>query len=193
MPKKEMDYSKCLIYKIQHKDNNDLLYVGHTTNFTKRKYKHKSNISSNDKYNMKLYQMIRENGGWDDFNMIVIEEFPCKNLREAKAEEDKVMREMKSTMNTNRALKSLDAKYWYNKKYRELHQEQIKEHKHQYYEENKEKISKTRSQFVVCECGKSVSKRNFKRHEKSQFHINFLNPCINIDHPFSLQPEPASS
>ena len=54
---------------------------------------------------MKLYQMIRENGGWDDFNMIVIEEFPCKNLREAKAEEDKVMREMKSTMNTNRALK----------------------------------------------------------------------------------------
>ena len=74
-----------------------------------------------------------------------------------------------------------------------MQEEQIKEHKHQYYEENKEKISKTRSQFVVCECGKSVSKRNFKRHEKSQFHINFLNPCINTDPFVSLQPELVAS
>ena len=78
MPKESMDYSKCIIYKIQHINNDELLYVGHTTNFNKRKYNHKSSVN-NEKgnlYNLKLYQMIRENGGWDNFNMIVIKEFP---------------------------------------------------------------------------------------------------------------------
>jgi len=28
-----MDYSKCCIYKIEHNDNESLVYVGHTTNF----------------------------------------------------------------------------------------------------------------------------------------------------------------
>jgi predicted GIY-YIG superfamily endonuclease len=41
MPKKVIDYSNCCIYKIEHIDKDDLVYVGHTTNFTKRKYQHK--------------------------------------------------------------------------------------------------------------------------------------------------------
>ena len=108
MPKKEIDYSKCVIYKIQHKDNNDLLYVGHTTNFTKRKYEHKYNVNNQKgkEYNHKVYQMIRENGGWDDFNMVVIKDFPCENNRQAEAEEDRIMREMKATMNERRAFHS---------------------------------------------------------------------------------------
>ena len=69
MPKKEIDYSKCVIYKIQHKDNDALLYVGHTTDFIKRKCNHKTNVKCepSSKYNLKVYQMIRENGGWDNF------------------------------------------------------------------------------------------------------------------------------
>ena len=47
MPKKEIDYSKCLIYKIQHLENDKLLYVGHTTNFTQRKYAHNYNTINN--------------------------------------------------------------------------------------------------------------------------------------------------
>ena len=41
MPKKPIDYSNCCIYKIQHIEKEDLVYVGHTTNFTKRKCQHK--------------------------------------------------------------------------------------------------------------------------------------------------------
>jgi folate-binding protein YgfZ len=47
--------------------------------------------------------MIRDNGGWECFNMIEIEKFSCTNKREAEAEEDKVMRELKATMNMIRA------------------------------------------------------------------------------------------
>ena len=40
MPKTPMDYSKCCIYKIEHIENESLVYVGHTTNFNKRKGHH---------------------------------------------------------------------------------------------------------------------------------------------------------
>jgi len=41
----------------------------------KRKCSHKINCyNENDKnFNQKLYQMIRENGGWDTFRMIEVE------------------------------------------------------------------------------------------------------------------------
>ena len=41
MPRKSIDYSKCCIYIIQHKEDETLSYVGNTTNFNNRKYKHK--------------------------------------------------------------------------------------------------------------------------------------------------------
>ena len=62
--------------------------------------------------------MIRENGGWDMFRMIEIKHHPCNNRREAEAEEDKIMREMKSTMNTNRAYLSEEETDTVNKEYR---------------------------------------------------------------------------
>ena len=216
MPKKEMDYSNCVIYKIQHKDNNDLLYVGHTTNFTKRKYQHKCNISTNDKYNIKLYQMIRENGGWDDFNMIVVKEFPCENKQQATTEEDKVMREMKATMNKNRALKTLIDIYEDKKKYRTIHKEQIKEHKHQYYENNKSFIIEKSKMYYeehkeqikdenkiynqprrieqyICECRGKYHIQHKAAHLRTKKHMNFLNPCSDTDPPSSSQPEFVSS
>ena len=69
MPKTPMDYSKCCIYKIEHIDDDNLVYVGHTTNFYKRKAHHKSDcINENRKsFNFMLYQMIRRNGDWDCF------------------------------------------------------------------------------------------------------------------------------
>jgi predicted GIY-YIG superfamily endonuclease len=43
MPKTQIDYSKTIMYKIVPKDlNNNYIYVGSTTDFTKRKYTHKA-------------------------------------------------------------------------------------------------------------------------------------------------------
>jgi len=41
MPKNKINFQNCIIYKIQHLDNEDLLYVGHTTDFIRRQYSHK--------------------------------------------------------------------------------------------------------------------------------------------------------
>ena len=76
MPKVEIDYTQTTIYKICCKDTliTDI-YVGHTTNFTKRKNQHKTSCSNeNDKkYKQYVYEFIRQNGGWENWTMLQIE------------------------------------------------------------------------------------------------------------------------
>ena len=59
MPKNNIDYSNTIIYKIFCKNKliTDM-YVGHTTNFIKRKYHHKLACIKN-KNNTKIYKIIR--------------------------------------------------------------------------------------------------------------------------------------
>ena len=40
---------------------------------------------------------------------------------------------------------------------------------------------------------KKYTHQNRLQHEKSKFHLNFLNPCINTDPFVSLQPELVAS
>jgi len=75
MPYKPIDYSKCCIYKIEHVNDDKLIYIGNTTNFKQRKSAHKTccNNENTNQYNYKVYKTIRENGGWKMFKMIEIE------------------------------------------------------------------------------------------------------------------------
>ena len=153
MPRKAMDYSKTIIYKIQHEDNEDLVYVGHTTNFIKRKNGHKTKCNNeNDKaFNIKLYTMIRANGGWECFKMVMIEEYPCVNHLEACKREDECMRDLKATMNSNGAVLDMVKQMENNKKrfnkYREANKEKLYEQTKQYREANKEKYLEKRKQY----------------------------------------------
>jgi hypothetical protein len=97
------DYSKLIIYKIYHNTKPDLIYVGSTTNYAHRKHEHKSRCQNpNDKeHDIYKYKMIRDNGGWNEFTMCPIKEFPCKTRIEALIEEDKCRLELKATLNSN--------------------------------------------------------------------------------------------
>ena len=75
------DFSKTVIYKIINYDFPDLIYVGSTTNFIKRKYTHKRDTK---KSNNKLYVNIRINGGWESWAMIKICDYPCLTSIEAR-------------------------------------------------------------------------------------------------------------
>jgi len=147
MPKKSIDYSKCCIYKIEHIDNENLTYVGHTTDFNKRKGQHKSSCkNNNDKaFNYKLYQMIRNNGGFEMFKMIEICKYPCNDRREAERKENEVMKELKSNMNSYKSYITEEEKKYIQKEYYEDNKEKIK----QYREDNKEKIKEYYKQY--CE------------------------------------------
>jgi predicted GIY-YIG superfamily endonuclease len=86
MPRCAIDYTNTVIYTIVSKDLNlDYCYVGSTTDFTRRKAQHKMKCKSFN--NAKLYKTINENGGWEEFDMVVIENFNCKNGIEATTRE----------------------------------------------------------------------------------------------------------
>jgi hypothetical protein len=64
------------IYKICCDDLPDFVYVGSTKAFRQRKREHKiKNVIMIIKIiNRKLYTTIRENGGWDNWRMVIIDE-----------------------------------------------------------------------------------------------------------------------
>ena len=166
------DYSKTVIYKLQHEDDESLLYVGSTTNFTHRKSQHKINTKNPNgkQYNEKLYKMIRENGGFESFKMIQIKEFHCGSRREAEKEEDKVMLELKATMNSIRAFINIDEYKEKKKKYRQKNVEKTK----QYYIDNFDKINARAKQKMICECGSAIQRCEIARHLKTKKHLKLL-------------------
>ena len=190
------DYTKTVIYKIVNYDDLNLCYVGHTTNFTKRKQEHKRTCT-NDFYKghqRKLYKMIRENGGWENFQMIFICDYPCSNKRDAEKEEDRYMLELKSNMNDQRAfhtnqeyrLENVHLKKEYDKSYREDNKEMLNLKSKKYREDNKDIISQKAKDYRIdnwdyvnrnqdCECGmKNMCVQHMSRHRKSELHEKCL-------------------
>lgn len=103
MPKTEIDYSNTIFYKISCKceDNNEL-YVGHTTNFVQRKASHKNNCNNPKTSNssVKLYKTIRECGGWHNWNMEIIAFRNCADSRDARKTEQEYYEKLGATLNS---------------------------------------------------------------------------------------------
>lgn len=143
MPRETIDYSKCIIYKIVCNDETVLdCYVGHTTNFVKRKHGHKTNCNNENArdYNIKLYQMIRDHGGWLEWQMIPICEYPCENSIQARIKEEEYRIELQAGLNTCKCFGG-ETRYDYDKSYYETNKGKIAERKKKYYEDNKKEIS----------------------------------------------------
>ena len=99
MKKKFIDYSNTIIYKICCKDENvKSIYVGHTTDFEVRKNSHKSSCKNN---HLKIYKVIRENGGWDNWEMVEIARYNCKNNCEARKKEQEHFENLNADLNSS--------------------------------------------------------------------------------------------
>lgn len=99
MPKHCIDYAKTIMYMILCKNCLVLeFYIGQTTNFIMRKSGHKtcSKTSQN-----KFYKCIRENGGWSNWTMVKIEDFPCRSSQDAIKRETELIQQHRATLNTN--------------------------------------------------------------------------------------------
>src|SRR3989338_6111731 len=82
MPKKPIDYSKAVIYKICCRDPTIKdIYIGSTTDLRKRKNNHKSTCNNANKkaYGCYVYEFIRNNNGWENWDVVVVEE--CQNIK----------------------------------------------------------------------------------------------------------------
>ena len=103
MPKTYIDYSNTIIYKITCKDETiSDVYVGYTTNFVQRKYAHKMCCISDttNTSNCKLYQVIRNNGGWDNWKMEIIDVITCNDMYDAKKKEKEYVVLLQANLNS---------------------------------------------------------------------------------------------
>ena len=103
MPKVKIDYSNTIFYKIFCKDHSvKELYIGHTTNFVQRKYAHKQSCinTKSVNYNCKVYKVIRDNMGWDNWTMEIIAFHNCEDLYSAKKQEQQYFEEYNAILNS---------------------------------------------------------------------------------------------
>lgn len=137
---KDKDYSNTVIYKICCKDPEIKdCYVGSSIDFNNRKLRHKYNCNdeNNGKYNLYVYQFIRNNGGWNNWEIIVIERYNAVDKLDSLNRERFLIEELKANLNKNIPLKT-DKEY--KKKYREQNKERIKEYNKNYKKLYKEKL-----------------------------------------------------
>ena len=154
MPKLITDYSKTIIYKIVCNNLNIKdLYVGHTTDFTKRKYGHKENCCD-EKYkqhNLKVYKFIRDNGGWENWSMIEVEKYPCCDGNEARARERHWIETLNADLNCTSPFKTQEEQKELKKKtdkeYAIKNKETIKEYKRNYHLLNRDAVLKKAKEY----------------------------------------------
>ena len=149
MPKLPIDYSNTTIYKLVHKEDYDNvnIYIGSTTDFIRRKNNHKTVCNSEKTigYNDKKYQYIRDNGGWECFNMIEIEKHNCNDGNEARAREEYWRCHFNSRLNMIRSYRTDEERKEQNKdrckKLYEANKENRLEYQKQYYYNKKNNLT----------------------------------------------------
>lgn len=185
MPKLPKDFQKSVIYRIACRDLEIKdCYVGSTTNLSQRKKSHKSECKLS---HVRVYTFIREHGGWDNWEVVLVEAYPCANIDELLARERHHVERLGATLNSRVPSRTL--KEWgqqnrevvlkHKATYREGHRDEIKASTKERYvanqEHNKEKIT--------CECGRMVARYAKGVHSKSTIHIQLmaaLNPDVAV-------------
>jgi len=143
----DITYKNGKIYLVKCKYDDELVYVGSTyQSLEDRMSSHK-----NDK-NCSLYQYV--DGDWDNWNIELYEDYPCKNKYELERRETEVQRQI-ATINKQLARRTSQEYYQdnrdklleQNKQYYQDNRDKIIEYQKQYQQDNRDKIVERKKQF----------------------------------------------
>lgn len=142
------------------------IYVGSCGSLRDRKWKHKfcCTTETDPKYNYPIYQYIRENGGWNNFDLIILERYEYTEKYELRARERYYVELLKASLNS--VIPNRNKKEYYqdnkekilerNKKWAIDNAEKNKQYHDQYYQDNKEQLD--------------VHKREYNEENKDYFN-----------------------
>tara|TARA_B100000579_G_scaffold226464_1_gene185439 strand:- start:1570 stop:2184 length:615 start_codon:yes stop_codon:yes gene_type:complete len=136
----------CTSYYIGSYGENEKRYIGHKSD---------CNNPKSLLYNIKLYKTIRENGGWDNWDMIIIHSQKYKTKKESKIKEQYFIDIFEPDLNMIRAYNSPELK-------KELDKKKSKKRR----EKNSEFFKTTHK----CACGGNYTYQNKSRHINSKQH-----------------------
>ena len=146
------------IYKLYKQDCPDF-YIGSTFDFKKRQSYHKSDCNNvnSPKYNYRVYEFIRSNGGYDLWNYEILQQFTndIKVKDELHYIERAYIELLNSTLNRDIPMRTRkeylqdnkEAIREHQRQYRQDNKEAIREHQIQYYQDNKEELLEYQKQY----------------------------------------------
>jgi len=122
------DYKCGKVYAIVGEDGLEV-YVGSTCSpLHKRWYGHKDLAKKG--HRSPIYKYIAENGGFEKFRIILVEEYPCENRKQLERQEGEHIRRLKPVGNRNMAGATDEERERQKQKYRET---DIGKQKHREY------------------------------------------------------------
>jgi|LakMenE18May11ns_1017448.scaffolds.fasta_scaffold9957462_11 hypothetical protein len=168
-------YANGKIYTIKCKTDDNLVYVGSTIqSLEKRWFKHKYCCFNENRheYNYIIYNTIRQNGGVENWNIELYENYPCNSKRELEKREGEIIRQF-GTLNKRiegrthhqYITDNKEKKRENDRKYQQANKEEIKQKKQEYYEANKEELRQKNLEY--CEANKEEIKKYKKEYREA--------------------------
>ena len=144
---RRQDFTNSVIYHIRHMESKEVVYVGSTTNFSNRKGKHKYSCNHEGKeFTYPIYCHIRDNGGFDCFEVIPIKSLKLENKTQLLIAQQEEIDKHQTLVNSYKAHMTIEEKridhIERTKKYNQEHKEDIKQYQKKYREENKQDYHK---------------------------------------------------
>ncbi len=185
------DYAKSKIYKVVDLDSNTC-YIGSTCRtLEQRLISHVSQYKSYSLGKSTKYVSSFKILELDDFDIVLIENYPCNTKDELLARE-RHYTQLLPCVNKMRnqgihnelglseymklyRLQNKDQLRVKKAQYVELNKDKVKASKNHYYETHKEQIlQQAAEQHYACQCGSSIRKSDKARHFKSIKHVEWL-------------------
>lgn len=169
------------VYKLCINDGTlDDCYVGSTGCIKQRKCRHKHACEnpSQPAHHFRVYQFIRENKGFDNWNIHVLEKVEYNEKIELLQRERHYIETLKPSLNCAIPMRTTEEKKEKktikDEKYRARHRDEIRERNNKFEQEHKEERRKHwaeyRNQLIKCpECEKEIKRSSLYRHTKT-FH-----------------------
>ena len=156
------------VYWIRHKTNPSLIYVGSTEDFDKRIIQHKTDCYNENcrAYNHKKYKIIRANGGFDMFDIHIIDVVCTEDKLVLHQLEQYYIDHFKSleSMNSHNAVHNEE----YQRLYREANRAEINAKKILHYEAKRTEIRAKQSLYYEANCAEIIAKQRAKRSYNSE-------------------------
>ena len=156
------------IYIIKCKDPDiDRCYVGQTGNYPNRCKQHKYHSSFNGSaaYHRPIYQYIRDNGGFSNFKIDILQTVEAEQKTIDKVEAFYI-----------RKFKSLNYQIpaRTRKQYHIDNRQKLNSASNQYYYANREILTEKKKESFLCSCGSTYTRSHKARHLKSDKHLNSI-------------------
>jgi hypothetical protein len=157
-------YKDGKLYKLTN-DIDDVEYVGSTCrSLDLRRRGHEKD--SRNETERPVYAYLNWIG-WEYVNIVLLEDFPCKNKKQLQKRERYWIEKLKPDLNAVIPTRT-------DQEYRADTKEHKKQYNKEYLEKNKARLKIQEKAKITCECGQTTTYKHKARHYRTAKHQVFL-------------------